>query len=124
MRSKEQSPSYGRYVFDNLGTQTPARFSALAEIFDPGTIQHLTALGVGEGLRCLEVGAGGGSIAVWLRDRVGNTGHVLAIDLDTRFLEPLRAHNLEVRRHEVVSEALAHAAFDLVHVRLPARGGT
>src|SRR5262252_7035337 len=54
-----------QYAFDNAAAQTPARFSALARIFDPGTVRHLSAIGVGEGWHCLEVGGGGGSIASW-----------------------------------------------------------
>jgi len=118
MRTGRPGTSYGRYVFDNAAAQTPARFSALEEIFDPGTIRHLTELRVAEGQRCLEVGAGRGSIAEWLRNRVGASGHVLATDIDTQRLESLTGPNLEVRRQDVVSDPLPSAAFDLVHVRL------
>jgi hypothetical protein len=52
-----------RYVLDNAAAQAPARFDALAAIFDPGTIRHLRERGVAEGWHCLEIGAGGGSIA-------------------------------------------------------------
>ena len=106
------------YVFDNAGTQTRSRFAALATIFDPGTVHHLTELGVGEGWRCLEVGAGGGSIAAWLCGRVGPTGAVVATNVDTRFLETLDYPNLEVRRHDVVSDSLPESRFDLIHTRL------
>jgi 2-polyprenyl-3-methyl-5-hydroxy-6-metoxy-1,4-benzoquinol methylase len=106
------------YTFDNAGTQAATRFSALTVIFDPGTIRHLTEIGVGEGWHCLEVGAGGGSIATWLCDRVGSKGKVLATDIDTRFLETLDRSNLEVRHHDIASDPLPQAAFDLVHFRL------
>src|ERR1700731_2841777 len=74
-----------KYVFDNAGAQAGARFSALAEIFDPGTIRHLVERGVDQGWHCLEVGSGNGSIAAWLGDRVGPNGRVLVTDIDTRF---------------------------------------
>jgi SAM-dependent methyltransferase len=106
------------YTFDNAGTQAATRFSALADIFDPGTIQHLTDIGVSEGWHCLEVGAGGGSIATWLCDRVGGSGKVLATDIDTRFLETLGRSKLDVRRHDIASDPLPQATFDLVHFRL------
>ena len=106
------------YVFDNAAPQTAARFSALARIFDPGTVRHLSALGVGEGWRCLEVGGGGGSVAGWLCDRVGPVGRVVATDLDTRFLEQVDRRNLEVRRHNLLTDPLPAGPFDLVHVRL------
>jgi hypothetical protein len=60
------------------------RLGALEARLDPGTIQLLDALGNLEEWRCLEVGAGAGSIASWLAHRVGPRGHVLATDLDLR----------------------------------------
>jgi SAM-dependent methyltransferase len=108
----------GTYVFDNAGAQAGARFSALGALFDPGTIRHLTDLGVAKGWHCLEVGAGGGSIASWLCDRVGAAGHAVATDIDPRFLAAADRPNLEVRRHDIAAEPLPEAAFDLVHARL------
>jgi SAM-dependent methyltransferase len=104
------------YAFDNAWGQARERLALLEAAFDPGTIRHLEALGVGAGWRCLEVGAGGGSIAAWLCQRVGATGHVLATGIDTRFLGALDYPNLTVRRHDVVAEPLPVAAFDLIHV--------
>jgi SAM-dependent methyltransferase len=116
--SGDAAPAGSTYAFDNASRHAPARFDALSSIFDEGTIRHLEARGVAEGWSCLEVGGGGGSIAAWLHDRVGPTGRVLATDLDTRFLETLDLPRLEVRRHDVVSDPLPEAAFDLVHTRL------
>jgi SAM-dependent methyltransferase len=118
LQTDRQASAETLYTFDNAGTQVAARFSALADIFDPGTIRHLTEIGVGSGWHCLEIGAGGGSIATWLCDRVGGNGKVLATDIDTRFLEALNRPNLEVRRHDIASEPLPQAKFDLVHFRL------
>ena len=107
-----------RYTFDNSGTEVPSRFAALTTIFDPGTIRHLSEVGVGKGWRCLEVGAGDGGIATWLCDQVGNAGQVVATDIDIRFLETLGRSNMEVRRHDIRSDPLPEATFDLVHFRL------
>jgi SAM-dependent methyltransferase len=106
------------YVFDNSAIQAESRLSALAAIFDPGTIRHIADIGVADGWRCLEVGAGSGSIASWLCDRVGFEGRVVATDLDTRFLELLPHGNLEVWRHDIAADPLPEAEFDLVHARL------
>ena len=106
------------YLLDNSTREAPKRFAALSELFDPGTIRHLEACGVERGWRCLEVGGGSGSIAGWLADRVGPTGRVLATDIDPRFLESLNLPNLEVRRHDIATDPLPEAAFDLVHARL------
>ncbi|HEX7157744.1 MAG TPA: methyltransferase domain-containing protein [Edaphobacter sp.] len=106
------------YILDNARKEAADRFPALSASFDPGTIRHLEDLGVGPGWQCLEVGGGGGSIAAWLAARVAPTGHVLATDIDTRFLESLNLPNTEVRRHNIAADPLPEAAFDLVHSRL------
>jgi 2-polyprenyl-3-methyl-5-hydroxy-6-metoxy-1,4-benzoquinol methylase len=117
------------YVFDNSDeAPTRRRFAGLPLAFDPGTIRHLLALGVSPGWQCLEVGAGGGSVAVWLAEQVGPSGSVLATDIDTRFLDSIQVSNLEVRQHDIGSDPLPERAFDLVHARLvlqhvPARDG-
>jgi SAM-dependent methyltransferase len=107
-----------RYAFVNVREIQRERLRTLETLLDPGSIRHLEATGVGPGWRCLEVGAGGGSIAAWLADRVGPDGHVLATDLDTTVLQEIARPNLEVRGHDVRSDELPAAAFDLVHVRL------
>lgn len=106
------------YVLDNAAKQACARFSALSEIFDPGTIRHLEGRGMKQGWHCLEVGGGSGSIAAWLSRSAGASGHVLATDIDPRFLETMKLPNLEVRCHNIVNDELPESAFDLVHCRL------
>jgi 2-polyprenyl-3-methyl-5-hydroxy-6-metoxy-1,4-benzoquinol methylase len=106
------------YVFDNAAEQAPARFSALSELYDENTIRHLTKIGVAQGWRCWEIGAGQGSIARWLSRQVRPTGSVLATDIDTRFLEQSTQRNLTVNRHDIVSEPLPAERFDLIHARL------
>lgn len=93
------------------------RLRAHERIYDPGTIRRLEALGVGPGWRCLEVGAGGGSITRWLCSKVGTTGRVRALDLDTRLVAEIRAMNLDVARQDIVTADLPSAAYDLIHVR-------
>src|SRR4051812_22766239 len=106
------------YLLDNAAPQARDRFDALTTIFDPGTRRHLEALGITEGSRCLEIGAGGGSIARWMADRVGAHGHVLATDIDPRHLAIDGRANLDVRRHDVAIDPLPASAFDLIHARL------
>jgi SAM-dependent methyltransferase len=90
----------------------------LEECHDPLTAGQLDAIGVGEGWRCLDVGAGGGSVTRMLADRVGGTGSVLAVDLDTSLIDGLASDRVEVRRLDLLSDRLPQAAFDLVHARL------
>ena len=105
------------YTLDNAWQEARERIAMGERVLDPGTICHLEALGVGAGWRCLEVGGGGGSITEWLCQRVGPDGRVVATDIDTRFLEVLSSPNLEVRQHNLASDLLEEAAFDLIHTR-------
>jgi SAM-dependent methyltransferase len=105
------------YVFDDAWHAERARLGSLEAALDPSTIRHLSDLGVGPSWRCLEVGAGAGSIAWWLAERVAPGGSVLAVDLQTTLLERLTHPGLEVRRHDVVAEELPTGDFDLVHAR-------
>ncbi|MGH8990621.1 MAG: class I SAM-dependent methyltransferase, partial [Acidimicrobiia bacterium] len=106
------------YLFEHSWDEERRRLALLEQVFDPGTEEHLGRIPLPLGAQCLEVGAGAGSIARWLCDRVGPDGRVVATDLDTGFLEQLTEKNLEVRRHDIVSDGLEEEAFDLIHSRL------
>ncbi len=104
------------YLFD---ADEYARIHAAERLFDEGTKRLIGALDIVPGARCLEVGAGGGSIADWLCDIAGSSGLVVATDIDTRSLEAITGRpNLEVRRHDIVKDPLELDHYDLVHVRL------
>jgi SAM-dependent methyltransferase len=95
------------------------RLDLLEQIYDP-TSRRRRAL-VQPGWRCLEVGAGRGSMAVWLAEQVGPTGQVVATDVDTRYLDRLEIPNLEVVEHNILEDpldALQPGSFDLVCSRL------
>ena len=113
-----QTAKAPEYVFDNAGKKAEARYRELSKVYDENTIRHLEQRGIDRGWSCLEIGGGGGSIASWLCARVGVTGRVLATDLDSRFLQLLSYNNLEVRRHDIRTEELPRAEFDLAHARL------
>ena len=105
------------YVFDNSAPEARARLAALSEKHDAGTIRHLLARGVADGWTRLEIGGGGGTITRWLSDRVGAHGYVLTTDIDTRFLETVGLPNVEVRRHDILTDPLPDATFDLAYAR-------
>lgn len=105
------------YIYDPSLEEERSRLRALESILDPGTISVFETVGVAPGWRCLEVGGGGGSVTRWLCDSVGPDGHVVATDLDTRFLEEIDSSNLEVRSHNIVTEAIEEDTYDLVHSR-------
>lgn len=114
------TPAEGRYLFEHTWEGEGDRLMALASAFDPITRRHLEALGVGDGWRCLEVGAGTGTIAAWLAEQVGPKGHVLATDISLALMEQrgVAAGNLELRRHDILNDPLPDGEFDLIHSRL------
>jgi SAM-dependent methyltransferase len=87
------------------------------ELLDPASVERLERVGVAPGWHALDVGAGHGSIAVWLARRVGPGGRVVATDQDTQLLDSLVEPNLEVLRHDVLRDEPPGEAFDLVHCR-------
>ena len=58
------------YVFDNADSIAGQRLQLLAEIFDPVSHACFERIGVAPGWSCWEVGAGYGTIAQWLHERV------------------------------------------------------
>ena len=106
-----------QYMLDNVWKAARERLTQLELVCDPWTIRNLGLIGVEAGWHCLEVAGGGGSIAAWLCRQVGASGHIMATDLDPRFLEAIAAPNLEVRHHDILADPLPEAAFDLVHTR-------
>jgi SAM-dependent methyltransferase len=106
------------YGLDNAWPKALTRLRSLEQWLDPATIRHLSARGVGAGWRCLEVGAGAGSVARWLCGQACPGGEVVATDIDTRFLDASSEANLRVLRHDITTDNLPSAAFDLVHCRL------
>jgi SAM-dependent methyltransferase len=104
------------YLLDNQREEAGRRFDAFAELFDPSTFRHLTALGLGPGWRVWEAGAGGRSVPAWLARQVGPEGRVLATDIDPRWVTGIPG--VEVLRHDVGLDAAPDGPFDLVHARL------
>ncbi|MFN2465521.1 MAG: class I SAM-dependent methyltransferase [Candidatus Dormibacteria bacterium] len=78
------------------------------------TIQALEAAGVSDGWRCFEIGAGGGDITRWLANRVVPGGTVVAVDLETHWLEPLNGDVIDVRRGDFCRLDFGPRSFDLV----------
>lgn len=106
------------YVFANTQEEQEwQRLTAIEQEFDPGTRRILEVLGMSDGWSCLEVGPGAGSIVRYMCDRVGVQGHVVAVDINPRFVENIKASNLEVRRADITATALPAESFDLIHAR-------
>lgn len=85
------------YVFDNTREPSTERLYYLERVCDPVTKSRLEKLGVAPGWTCLEIGAGSGSIAAWLSDKVSDVGAVVVTDIEPRFLDGLAKGKTQCR---------------------------
>jgi ubiquinone/menaquinone biosynthesis C-methylase UbiE len=113
-----QTDPHRSYTLDQAWHAERDRLNSLTSLYDGATMAWCREVGLASGWRCAEVGAGTGSVAELFAAEVGPTGTVLAVDLDTRFLEPLRSEVLAVARVDITADDLPSSSFDLVHARL------
>ncbi|HEX9832257.1 MAG TPA: methyltransferase domain-containing protein [Mycobacterium sp.] len=103
------------YILGQDFAQERQRLAGIEALWDPGSRALIEELGIGPGWKCLEVGAGGGSLVEWMADR---GAHVTAIDIDTQHVEHLASDSITVRRIDIREQELPQSEFDLVHSRL------
>ncbi|MFJ9112464.1 class I SAM-dependent methyltransferase [Streptomyces sp. NPDC102283] len=113
------APGEGRYGEDcfrpdRAGEEERIDFGAIA--YDDFTMARLRSLGVGPGWRCLDIGAGTGTVS---RRLLGETGvaSVLAVDRDVRFLSARPVPGLQVLQADITRPGFAPGGFRLVHAR-------
>lgn len=107
-----------KYIFaDTHYSKEFERLLVIEEVFDPASRRRILATGLTTGWRCLEVGAGAGSITHWMAEVVGESGKVVAVDLDTRFIANLKLSNVEVLEADIRHNLLESHSFDLIHAR-------
>ena len=86
----------------------------MSALLDPIERAHITQLGVRPGWRCLELGSGNGSIAQALAEHVAPTGHVVASDIDLRFIVDLQMPCLEIRQIDILHDSVEEGSYDFV----------
>src|SRR3954454_4962832 len=105
-------------VLDQAWHDERSRLRRVTSLYDPRTLDLCQRLGVSAGWDCLDAGAGTGSLALGLLERVAPTGTVTALDADARFLRPLDVDNLDVIEADLNEIRLPVDRYDLVHSRL------
>lgn len=108
-----------RYAEGVLSYDVPTeshRLRLRERLMDPLTKAIVTERGVRPSWRCLEAGAGAGSIAYWLAENCPE-GRVVATDVDVRHLDTSATPNLKAIRHDIVLDDFPPASFDLIHAR-------
>ena len=116
---------YGDEIFGHEHRDERDRLHALTRVFDAITFARLDALPIGLDARCLDIGAGTGTVAVSLADRAP-AGRVIALDRSTALLDPNARENLEVLEADITTVEFPPGSFDVIHARailmhLPAR---
>ncbi|MGH3351743.1 MAG: class I SAM-dependent methyltransferase [Nocardioides sp.] len=104
------------YVLDTGTDLGREQLECLELLLDDHTTAALAATGIRRGQRCLEIGAGSGSIARWMADRVRPEGSVVAVDIETSRLTG--GPTIDVRRHDLDDGVPDGGPFDLIHARL------
>ena len=105
------------------GLEGRERLRVIGRVMRPATLLLLERAGVSAGMRCLDVGCGGGDVTFDLASLVGLTGHVLGLDFDTTKVELARADAEQVGVTNVefqvadVTQGLGEAAYDVVYAR-------
>jgi SAM-dependent methyltransferase len=107
----------GKYTLSHELAGERQRLALMSELLDPVERAHIARLGASPGWRCLELGSGNGSIAQALAQFVAPTGHVVASDIDLTYLRDLQMPCLEIRRIDILQDAIEEGCYDLVVAR-------
>ena len=123
---RNADPVRGEYVLTKDWAGEHERLRLLEAMVDPLSMDAIRSAGIERGSRCLEIGAGAGSIARWCAEQAGDASLVCATDMDTRLLTALADDGLTVLQHDVLVDDFPPGSFDIVHARavlehIPAR---
>jgi len=119
-------------VADHFPAQSAALLRSLRDdVYRRPLAVALDRLGISQGWKCVDVGAGGGDVSVALAEIVGKTGRVYAVDSDPRARDVAAAAAAEHSQVLAITQAgedlllpepvdLAFCRFLLLHVYDPA----
>jgi len=116
------------------GKEGKERLNLLARVMLPTTLQLLNAVGINKGMRCLDVGCGGGHVTLLMARLVGPEGQVVGTDMDGEVIaleredgRTAKLDNVEFRRADAAmfqttgEYDLVYARFLLSHLSEPER---
>jgi SAM-dependent methyltransferase len=105
------------------GLEGRERLRVLGRVMRPTTLPLLERAGVAPGMRCLDVGCGGGDVTFDLASIVGLTGAAVGIDVDATKIELAQADaeqvgvtNVEFRVGDL-TDGLGTEEYDAIYVR-------
>jgi predicted O-methyltransferase YrrM len=105
------------------GKKGKERLNLLSQVMLSTTSQLLKTVGLSKGMKCLDVGCGGGHVTLLMADMVGPQGKVVGTDADDEILalakqdaEAAKLDNVEFR-HSDASICQVEEMHDLVYAR-------
>ena len=112
----------GQYALAG-GSKGKERLNLLSEVMFPTTSQLLRSVGLTRGMKCLDMGCGGGHVTCYMAEIVGDAGTVVGIDRDAEILDLARRDadasglsNVELRCADVLAYE-EEGVYDLVYAR-------
>ena len=115
-----------RYVITGYDDTERCRLENLAGLLDPFTFHHLQQIGIKPGWRCIEIGAGLGTVSRWIAEQLGDDGEVLCTDLQTDFISDIDHPLIRTEKLDIAQPLPGSDQFDLavaraVHHHIPDR---
>lgn len=105
------------YALDNASPHGATHLDGIAGSLDTFTADRLAeTVGSFPGRRCLELGAGNGSVALFIAEQVGPDGEVVAVDLDPQHIPP--HDRLNIIAADLAAGWLPAGPWDVIHCRL------
>lgn len=116
--------STNHYIFDkNPQNQERRRLQLIEAALDHQSIDRLKRTGIQAGWRCLELGAGAGSIMNWMGSVVTRSGTVVAVDKNTNHIQEPEDPPIRIVEDDFLNVSfdekldLAHCRYVLIHNR-------
>ena len=112
----------GRYILGSRDSEI-TRLEMQATLFEPLTKQTLLNAGLKEGMRCIDIGCGTGSVTRLMANLVGKAGRVVGVDIDKRYLQYCNRkinsrQNIEFVHDDICKSQLdSEERFDIVYSR-------
>lgn len=108
------------YILGNLANEI-ARLEIQSAFFEPLTHRTLLKAGIKEGMNCLDVGCGAGTVTRMMTQMVGEKGHVTGMDVDENYLRYCQknsAANTDFIHDDICNSRLErNRHFDIVYSR-------
>jgi ubiquinone/menaquinone biosynthesis C-methylase UbiE len=109
------------YVLGNLDNEI-ARLEIQSTFFEPLTRRTLLKAGIQEGMNCVDVGCGAGTVTNMMAQMVGKNGRVIGVDLEEKYLQYCQNNapaNADFIHDDICNSRLAEKGgqFDIIYSR-------